>query len=192
MKTKSKLILYSRITYFYLLLLIFVISSLTGCTFNKNIDTIKEKAFVALYPGIQFNDYITLQEFDSFRTKYERYSSDILVKNVADIEILLLMQTGIHIWVYNENDQQWKKVNDRGVWINLSDKILYPGKNNRHDLDSFWIVPINPNIGDIEEPTTIRVVFLGEVLSNNQQSGKKVGGYLDITYQPVPSSMFEP
>lgn len=165
----------------------------TNCTFISDKESPKEKAFADLYPVISFNEYIYLQEDTSVRTmSWYRYSSDIfiIVKNITNKEILLLIKDGPDLWIYDGIEQKWNKIFDRGEYIDFSDTIIYPEKKNR--IENTWIIPIDPNIGERDKLTMIRVVVLGEVMENNQPTGKKVGGYLDITYQPESVSMFEP
>jgi hypothetical protein len=148
---------------------------LSGCQSSE-----KEKAFLDLYPGIDFNQEIVLDTMSSSETNgnsapwvelvLENHSSEIISYNSLE---------GTNLYTYSKEMKNWVQIKDQLQYFDKpDDDILYP-KGTRNALYKAFVLA-SPDLDGYTAPVVVRVVAIGHQMSD----GKPVGAYYDMILLP--------
>jgi hypothetical protein len=148
---------------------------LSGCQSSE-----KEKAFLDLYPGVDFNQEIVLDTMSSSETNgnsapwvelvLENHSSEIISYNSLE---------GTNLYTYSKETKEWVQIKDRLQYFDKpDDDILYP-QGTRNALYKAFVLA-SPDLDGYTAPVVVRVVAIGHQTSD----GKLVGAYYDSILLP--------
>ncbi len=155
----------------------------TACSL-PGLESEKEADFAALYPNIPMKGYLDLILAEESGSPDVRRSIDIVVVNISDQVILFSGLFDHDLYRFDEDQQEWVPIDEKMVYINDKSKLLYPEDNFAKLQDSSWATSALPDLVIEDRPVIVRVVMVGEILENEQPTGKEVGAYLDVTYEP--------
>jgi hypothetical protein len=165
-----------KIIYSALIISIFI---MCGCTKKSNFISDKEESFASLYPDIEFNTMVILEE-DPFSTNMKVIGSevDLVLVNQSDEQIEFYISDNLDIYYYNELTGQWKNIENKMSYYGGGTIMQPKGSNEITDALAFcW-----PNLIDNGKPIQIRIVALANTISNTIE--KRVGAYFDIILDP--------
>jgi len=152
-----------------------MLSILSGCQSSE-----KEKTFLDLYPGVDFNQEIVLDTMSSSETDensapwvelvLENHSSEIISYNSLE---------GTNLYTYSKEMKNWVQIKDQLQYFDKpDDDILYP-KGTRNALYKAFVLA-SPDLDGYTAPVVVRVIAIGHQTSD----GKPVGAYYDLILLP--------
>jgi hypothetical protein len=159
----------SRRLFFAIIALLF----LSGCQSSE-----KEKAFLDLYPGVDFNQEVKLTT-DPYMANSEDLGTwiNLIFKNQSTEVISFSLLDGTNIYTYSERSQKWVKLENQ-LEYNPGEDILYPKGTAQAVTDK--LVIFSPKTDNLHTPIVIRMVAIGHQISD----GKPVGAYYDMILLP--------
>lgn len=169
-------------TFFCIFCFFFLLSSCQVALFDS--ERKKDKAFSELYPGIEFNNEIVLDE-DPIMINYGFIGSEVnlLLVNNSNNQVSFSISKDVDILFYSKKRNKWIEVINNYTYEDNS-VIMYPkGGNNLFDAQVY----IWPEIYNTHEPIEIRIVAFGHRLENNDQyiiNEQTIGAYYDIELIP--------
>jgi hypothetical protein len=154
---------------FVLILLLF----LSGCQSSE-----KEKAFLDLYPGVDFNQEVDLVIDPSGTSAgYLGAEIDLLLENQSSKIISYSLLEGTSIYTYSEKYQKWVKLENQ-IEYDPGEDLLYPKESkNKITIKGVFVAP---KIYDYSTPIIVRIVAIG----HQTNDGKLVGAYYDMKLVP--------
>lgn len=105
-------------------------------------------------------------------------SITLMIKNDSQSEITFQSNSWVEIFTFVDND--WKKINNLGVYSPSKFPLLPKGK----DSPGVTSVDFAPEIKATNSAVTIRAVVIGTESNPNLPGGIKVGAYMDIPLKP--------
>lgn len=148
----------------------------------------KEEAFLQIFPEGTFsgNDLLELRVVtfsDSERILIGETIS-IWIENISHKTIVFPADYGSKIFSYDDSVNTWWEVEDETIRSAEREITIYPETDlSKEHINStgFSIHPVLVNSG---KSITVRVVVIGEILEDNELSGRKIGSYIDIVFEP--------
>lgn len=160
-------------------LLLVILYVLTACN-RLGLTSEKEAQFTELYPNILFGGYLELNVMQS--NPDSRYPVDVFIENVSD-QVILLPETDHGLYIFDEERNEWISVKEKMRYPNDDMTILYPEEDwDKLQYNSTGL-PIYPDLVLQEQPITVRLVLIGEIVEIEQSTGRNVGAFIDITYK---------
>lgn len=160
--------------------LVLTITFLAACSDHSISE--KESAFRNLFPNVEFNkgfqisvdrNQINLKEGPFIFLGLENLSSSMIEFPRDD--------SGVSILTYSKAKNQWQEINNDITYITEKAPKLYP--RNEGPL-RFLGITVSPMIDNIDQDVDIRVVVTGTISEAQENIGKQVGAYIDITLTP--------
>jgi hypothetical protein len=153
-----------------------------GCTNRSDHNLDKDEAFNALYPNVEFNEEIRLEEDPSAPNNHIIGSEvDLVLYNFSDEEIEFSISTDLDIYQYDLEKNNWKQIENLFNYRGPSQ--ILPPMGSPGITDAFalsW-----PNLIDNGTPIQIRIVAIGTVV---EDKNLRIGDYYDIELIPYENS----
>lgn len=178
----------------YIFLLLFLLVFPSGCGKAKKYNLVsseetllsdKEKSFLEI-AGIDessdINVSLYMHRYPGDLEDFKQYFSvDLLVDVPKDKIPLYLDGEYIYFFYYDEEQQEWIKV-ENTLTMTISDRIvLYPMEGVEMDVATTSGVP---NLEDIKLPAMIRVLYKGLTQDENGEFNQRVGAFMDVRIVP--------
>ena len=161
-----------------LILILFTLICCLGlCTCQKagNIEN-KEQSFLSLFPNVEFNNDLVLNE-DPFAPNMKLIGSDVnlVLKNKSQKTFLFSLSNDLYIFRFNNETNKWQQLDNQMTYYE-DGTIIHPvdSKEFTDALVFSW-----PYIIDNGEPVEIRIVTIATDITESE-SNNKIGTYFDI------------
>lgn len=142
-----------------------------------------DEGFQDMFNASHMNEYFQIHVEASGEKKLS-YGSKIKidVSNLTDQEIIFLPNSSTKLFVIRENN--WIQIDNYATYYD--DLILLPKGSLFGDNRSSLVIPMLLQNMDKKrvEKEIVRIVMVGELLSNEQPTGVYVGAYTDVILTP--------
>jgi hypothetical protein len=110
-----------------------------------------------------------------------------VIKNASNQLILIRAPEGIRLFIIN--DGKWLEINDNNEYFGDGEgAVLYPsGPLELRGRKSTWVSPVlKPGtvISDPDSNIVLRILILGEQISDDKKTGLPIGAYTDVYLVP--------
>jgi len=158
-----------RVAYVLILICIFAIS---GCMSKSEKE--EEKLPEIDIPLTEFNTKVWLEAIPGMPRVHKKGESLVfLVRNRSTNSIIFTQDFGVKIFL--KQDATWKPIGNNWGYPE-GENILLPS-----DIDPTGLgLSVFPDIGEIDELTSVRIAIIGQVKDRSEQ----VGAYVDVQYIP--------
>jgi hypothetical protein len=165
----------------YTFLLLTIIALLaTSC--SKAAD--QEDAFQMMYPEIAWNEEISLKvDLQVTTNSFTNHNSiSFVIHNNSSGEFHYNLDEDRLIYSFNQQDEQWQLVNDRGRYVQ-DDKDLIVASKNDPDYPPIGLAAYAPSIPDLDHEIELRFVITGSIEYPDGEI-KPAGAFVDIVISP--------
>jgi hypothetical protein len=161
----------SRRLFFAIIALLF----LSGCQSSE-----KEKAFLDLYPGVDFNQAVVLTPSSSIDSDGNvTPDGELILENHSSEVISFNSPEGTSFYTYSKEKKEWVQIKNKMHYLSIQDDdILYP-QGTRNALHEAFVFA-TPDLDGYTAPVVVRWVTIGHQTSD----GKPVGAYYDSILLP--------
>jgi hypothetical protein len=170
----------------YMAMIIFI---LCGCsTQQPAISADLQKSFAEMIPIANLNTHLQVKVIKGDQHKF---GSDvhILVENISDNSIYL--STGIDtlfVKVFVVQDNTWKEIRNDTIYYSITvgdGYILSPAKGEQPNRFTNSVRPmLEPNGQDEGKQEIVRILVVGELMSEGKKIEIPVGAYVDLFMEP--------
>lgn len=156
-----------KATFIFLLFILFF----AGCE-NKS----QDQLFLEMFPGVEFNQEITLDE-DPFAPNNFLIGSevDLILYNQSDQVLEFSIADSIFIFQFDEKSHKWNEIDNEFNYHGPS--IQMQPKDTGGISDA--LIPVWPKITDAEKPVKLRIVVLSRALTQ-EMDDRWYGAYYDF------------
>jgi hypothetical protein len=165
--------------------MILAMTSLFGCSIRQpEISNGLQASFQVLVPIDDLNQSVRLTE-DLSNQQNIKFDSviQVLIENVSIRQVYFPLGYGIKLFIVRNGD--WVEIRDKSNY--LGDGALLSPQNNKKltDTTSTRILPDYPSQIKIEGiPVILRIVVIGELLLDINETRVPVGAYIDVIVNP--------
>jgi hypothetical protein len=170
----------------FVILLVILIS---GCSTNSpNVSSDLQEAFQQKMALEEINTKLRVT-VDSSDNKNLRFGSviHVVIENFSDQNILIPEPSGIKMFIIN--DGEWLEINNNAEYYGNSEgPVLYPyGSNELRYRTSTGVSPVLKPDTVISDPNSniiLRILIMGEQISDSKKTGITTGAYTDVYLTP--------
>jgi len=176
--------------YVHLLNIVSCLLILSSCgTPQPGISRDLQKSFETMFPDVEMNTYLRIQ---IIKGNEHKFGSDvhILVENVSQKAIYFSTDTKAPwIKILVASDNHWIEVPNPTTYFSITGGngyILF----GKHDAEhpNLFTTSVRPmltsDLENIERQVPVRIVVLGELMSNGERTGVPAGAYVDLLMEP--------
>lgn len=162
-----------------------LISTIWSCSNSEasTLNTLQEDSFLN---SISINDMNNSLHIEVTYDDYNEYklgsAVDVLVNNVSNQEIFLPTDSSV-LKTFVAKNNNWVEVKNNVTYFG-NGSILYPKGN----IGTEWLTAVRPvleaSLGNIEDQVSVRILVVGEFMSNGKKTGEPVAAYVDLVMKP--------
>jgi len=102
---------------------------------------------------------------------------DLILENASQSEVRFQPGFGARMYAYLSEEQRWVEVENRAEYVGKEEALTPPSGPSGN-----WValVTVAPDLEGLELPVTLRVVVVGEILSEGMATGEVASAFADV------------
>ncbi len=149
---------------------------LSGCV-SLGEETLKDQKFKNMFTDTPISGYFKISILDNAEIVGNKL---IVVENISDV-VVEIPEIADQLYIYGETEKEWITIPEK--MTSEEPFRLYPREDIESAQMNSWVIVIDPDLRGFERPIKVRAIFIGEIIENGNNTGKKVGGFIDLEYK---------
>ena len=138
----------------------------------------RERNFRELFP-IEMNTRISLTQVPEFGEAKIGWAFSLLLQNEADRPVWVAWDHNPREFLYSDDLDEWVEIPDSTVFS--SEGEVLPAQGVRAPI---ILLPVAPYLEPSDTPVQVRVVVVGQIMSEGVPTDEEVGAFIDVMIYP--------
>ena len=156
--------------------LVAILASCIGAPISE-----KESSFADLFPLDDINESLRLSFIEIYTSDIVEGRIMLTIKNFSSRIMIFPVNYGARGFSYSGEDLGWVEFSNK---INFSPEGGIGLDSADNDLSSSAFVLFSPDFREVDHPSRIRIIVVGNPVVGDELSDEEFGAYIDVTLSP--------